>query len=368
MKVYDVVLNEGKERGVFGISVVENPAMEGMFIALSDQKPQEVKLAKVDTEKRILMGVALIPDKKIYRNIDGEEFFIQFSKDTIEKAAHMFLSNGYQNESSLEHQLKLEGMSIVESWIIEDKDNDKSRKHGFDYPEGSWMVSMKVNDPKIWDEFVKKGVIKGFSIDGLFSLKEVQLNKNDMSKSMVEAIKEGFAGLSLNKDKPAEELKPETVEVKLGTAKLADGTSIEFDGETIEAGASIFLQGEEDKVPLPVGEYVLEDGTTVTVTEEGTVGSVGEAEAKEDVPVEAAEPDVVAQIKELVAQLGADLKKDFDTQLAEIKEAKEKEITDLKTELSKTEGAAPTKHAPKEVVEIPSITKKGRLTQFLNNL
>jgi len=358
MKVYDVVLNEGEERGVFGISVVENPAMEGMFIALSEQKPQEVKLAKVDTEKRILMGVALIPDKKIYRNIDGEEFFIQFSKDTIEKAAHLFLSNGYQNESSLEHQLKLKGMSIVESWIIEDKDNDKSRKHGFDYPEGSWMVSMKVNDPEIWDEFVKKGVIKGFSIDGLFSLKEIQLNNQDMSKSIVEAIKEGFAGLSLNKDK--------STEVKLGTAKLADGTSIEFDGETIEAGASIFLQGEEDKVPLPVGEYILEDGTKVTVTEEGTVGTVGEAE-----PIEAAAPegdDVVAQIKELVAQLGADLKKDFDTQLAEIKEAKEKEITDLKTELSKTEGAAPTKHAPKEVVEVPSKNKKGRLTQYLNNL
>ena len=358
MKVYDVVLNEGKERGVYGISVVENPAMEGMFIALSEQGPQEVKLAKVDTEKRILMGVALIPDKKIHRNIDGEEFFIQFSKDTIEKAAHLFLSNGYQNESSLEHQLKLEGMSIVESWIIEDKDNDKSRKHGFDYPEGSWMVSMKVNDQVLWDEFVKKGVIKGFSIDGLFSLKEIQLNNQDMSKSIVEAIKEGFAGLSLNKEKPAE--------VKLGTAKLADGTSIEFDGETIEVGASIFLQGEEDKVPLPVGEYVLEDGTKVTVTEEGTVGAVGEAE-----PIEAAAPegdDVVAQIKELVAQLGADLQKGFDAKLAAIEEAKEKEIADLKTELSKTEGAAPTKHAPKEVVEIPSKTKKGRLTQFLNNI
>jgi len=362
MKVYDVVLNEGKERGVYGISVVENPAMEGMFIALSEQKQQEVKLAKVDTEKRILMGVALIPDKKIYRNIDGEEFFIQFSKDTIEKAAHMFLSNGYQNESSLEHQLKLEGMSIVESWIIEDKDNDKSRKHGFDYPEGSWMVSMKVNDQVLWDEFVKKGVIKGFSIDGLFSLKEIQLNNQDMSKSIVEAIKEGFAGLSLNKDKPTE--------VKLGLAKLETGATVEFDGETIEVGASIFLKGEDERTALPVGEYTIEGGIKLSVTEEGTVGTVGEVEAPE-APAETApadSPDVVAQIKELVAQLGADLKKDFDTQLAEIKEAKEKEITDLKTELSKTEGASPTKHAPKEVVEIPSITKKGRLTQFLNNL
>jgi len=224
------------------------------------------------------------------------------------------------------------------------------------------MVSMKVNDPKIWDEFVKKGVIKGFSIDGLFSLKEIQLNNQDMSKSIVEAIKEGFAGLSLNKDKPTE--------VKLGLAKLETGATVEFDGETIEVGASIFLKGEDERTALPVGEYTIEGGLKLSVTEEGTVGTVGEVEATE-APAETApadSPDVVAQIKELVAQLGADLKKDFDTQLAEIKEAKEKEITDLKTELSKTEGAAPTKHAPKEVVEVPSITKKGRLTQFLNNL
>jgi hypothetical protein len=377
MKVYDVVLQDS-ERGVYSISVVENPAMEGMFIALSEQHPTEVKLAKVDTEKRILMGLALEPNKKIYRNMDGEEFYIQFSEETIEKAAHLFLTNGYQNKSSLEHQLELEGMSVVESWIIEDEVHDKSRKYGLDHPKGSWMVSMKVNDDIMWENFVKTGMVKGFSIDGLFSLKELKLNKSDMSNQIVEAIKEGFKSITLNKEveKTEPEATTENVEVKLGLAKLDSGATVEFDGETLESGASIFLKGEVENIPLPTGEYTLEDGVKLSVLEEGTVASVNEdkpsapEEILEAAP-EAAAPvvdPVVAEVKKAVAQLSEELKLEFSKQISELKEAKDAEIKELKAELSKTEGAAPTKHAPKEVSVTASNTVKGRLTQYLNNL
>ncbi len=372
MKVYDVVLQDS-ERGVYSISVVENPAMEGMFIALSEQHPTEVQLAKVDTEKRILMGLALEPNKKIYRNMDGEEFYIQFSEETIEKAAHLFLTNGYQNKSSLEHQLELEGMSVVESWIIEDDVHDKSRKHGLNHPVGSWMVSMKVNDDIMWENFVKTGMVKGFSIDGLFSLKELKLNKVDMSKSMLEDLKDFFKKESITLTKEVEKTEPLTeakAEVKLGLMKLESGGTVEFDGETLEAGQSIFLKGEEENVPLPVGEYNLEGGIKLSITEEGQVGTFGDA-ATEEAAIEATpneNAEVIDMIKMLVAELGAEMKLELSNQLKEVKEAKDSEIKELKAELSKTEGAAPTKHAPKEVSISASKTAKGRLTQFLNTI
>ena len=63
--------------------------MEDMWIALSEQ-PETIELAQVDEDKRLLLGACLIPNKKIYRNIDGNEFYITFSENTIEKLAHNF--------------------------------------------------------------------------------------------------------------------------------------------------------------------------------------------------------------------------------------------------------------------------------------
>ena len=81
----------------------------------------------------------------------------------------MYLMNSKQNNSTLEHQYELEGLSLVESWIVEDKIHDKSVKFGMDLPLGSWVGSVKVNNDKIWNEFVKTGKVKGFSIEGYFA-------------------------------------------------------------------------------------------------------------------------------------------------------------------------------------------------------
>jgi hypothetical protein len=152
--------------GIEAISIVENPAIEEDFIAL---KAQEIKLAEVDAEKRILMGAALIPDKKIYRPNGEEEYYIFFSKETVRKASELFLTKGKQNNSTLEHEVELNGLSVVESWIIEDEKKDKSAKYNLDLPVGTWMVSVKVNNDQIWEEFVKEGKVKGFSIEGFFT-------------------------------------------------------------------------------------------------------------------------------------------------------------------------------------------------------
>ena len=167
IKVIELIIDEENEiSGIDAISIVDDPAIQEDFIMLSSQ---EVKLAEVDQEKQILMGPALIPNKKIYRKNGEDEYFIYFSKDTVRKASELFLTKGNQNNATLEHDGDLEGLSVVESWIIDDTNQDKSRKYGFDLPNGIWMVSMKVYDDSVWSDYVKTGKVKGFSIEGHFA-------------------------------------------------------------------------------------------------------------------------------------------------------------------------------------------------------
>ena len=168
MNIIELVIDENEELfGIEAISVVENPAIEEDFIALKNQ--DQIRLAEVSKEKRILMGAALIPDKPIYRKSDDNEFYIYFSKDTVAKASQMFLQAGNQGQATMEHATeKLEGMTVVESWIIEDEVHDKSRKYGLDMPVGTWMVSIKCDNDEVWAK-VKEQKIRGFSIEGYFA-------------------------------------------------------------------------------------------------------------------------------------------------------------------------------------------------------
>jgi hypothetical protein len=187
MRIVELILDEEQEIGIEAISVVENPAIEEDFIAL---KSQEFKLAEVDKEKRILMGALLIPNKPIYRRNGEDEYYIYFSKDTVLKASQMYLMQGKQNNSTLEHQYQINGLSLVESWIVEDKVHDKSVKYGMDLPLGTWVGSVKVNNDNIWNEFVKSGKVKGFSIEGYFAdkMERPQEKINDFSSD--ELLKE----------------------------------------------------------------------------------------------------------------------------------------------------------------------------------
>ena len=167
MRIIELILDEEQEEsGIEAISIVESPAIESDFVALS---AEEIKLAEVDKEKKILLGALLIPNKPIYRNGDEGEYYIFFSKDTIVKASQMYLKNGYQNKSTLEHAQALNGLTLVESWIVEDEVMDKSRKYGLNVPVGTWMGAVKVNNDEIWQEYVKTNKVKGFSIEGYFA-------------------------------------------------------------------------------------------------------------------------------------------------------------------------------------------------------
>ena len=189
MRIVELILDEEQEIGIEAISVVENPAIEEDFIAL---KSQEFKLAEVDKEKRILMGALLIPNKPIYRRNGEDEYYIYFSKDTVLKASQMYLMQGKQNNSTLEHQYQINGLSLVESWIVEDKVHDKSVKYGMDLPLGTWVGAVKVNNDEIWNEFVKTGRVKGFSIEGYFADK-MERPKDQTIKDELAAIEEAEA-------------------------------------------------------------------------------------------------------------------------------------------------------------------------------
>jgi hypothetical protein len=186
MRIVELIIDEKDETsGIDAVSVVESPAIESDFIAL---KKHEVELKEVDAEKRILMGAALIPNKQIYRtNEKKEEYYIYFSEATVRKASELFFMNSNQNNATLEHNQKLDGMSVVESWIVEGE-HDKSMNYGFSLPKGTWMISMKVNNDEIWNK-VKAGEIKGFSIEGYFADKYEMSLVND-EQILMDKIKE----------------------------------------------------------------------------------------------------------------------------------------------------------------------------------
>ena len=172
--------------GIDAISIVENPAIQEDFVYL---KNQEFKLAELDSEKRLLLGPALIPNKPIYRKNASKEYYIYFSRNTVRKASELFLKRSNQGKSTLEHELPLKGLTVVESWIVEGE-QDKTRMYDMDVPIGTWMVSMKVDNDDVWNNYVKTGKVKGFSIEGYFADKLERPNEPNELKSYLDEIEE----------------------------------------------------------------------------------------------------------------------------------------------------------------------------------
>ena len=190
MRIVELVLNEDDDNaGIDAVSVVENPAIEENWVAL---KKHEIELKTIDEEKRLLMGAALVPKKQIYRRNEktNEEYYIFFSKDTIRKASQLFLKSSNQNNATIEHTKKIEGLSVVESWIVEDTKKDKSALYGFNAEVGTWFITMKVDNEEVWNK-VKEKEIKGFSIEGYFAEK-VEANKQLTNEEILEQIKSLF--------------------------------------------------------------------------------------------------------------------------------------------------------------------------------
>ena len=175
LKCYDVAFDSD----IYCISLVQDPAIEVNYVALSKEKPLQILLEKED--KHIIVGCALVPDKPIYRRDGDEEFYIQFSAETIEKLAHNYLANDRVYSFSTDHKDVADDVYIIETWL-KTSENDKSKDYGLDVPIGSWMVMAKVENDAIWNR-IKEGELQGFSIEAIVDLKEINNKiKNNMAK------------------------------------------------------------------------------------------------------------------------------------------------------------------------------------------
>jgi hypothetical protein len=383
MKTYQAVFDENANTGVYGISLVLNPAMEGSFIALSKQ--EEVTFKEVSKEERKVVGLVLEPNKLIYRNDGNEEYNIVFNEETIKNLSYNFFKQKFHQNSTIEHnpEQKIEDVTFVESWIVEDRKTDKQQLYGFDYPVGSWLATLKIDNLEVWENFVKTGKVKGFSIDGFLSLKEVKLSKNQTTEGVdiwfkdamitkgvevfqlngeylnngthelmtnvqidvVNGVVTDLREVNLKSINMSKEVEKQTSilerillaltpskEVKLGAIKTADGAvTIEYEGDNLAVGSEAYIMADDEtKVPVPIGEHPLEDGRVLVVTEEGIVGELKEAVAEEVVTEEMEEETITEEAKQ-----DAEIAKEIETAIKSILikyEKVEKELETLKTE------------------------------------
>jgi hypothetical protein len=173
MDLYELILDEENGFiGTYAMSAVSDPAMNEGFVLLS--KEGDFSFSEVDKERQIILGAALVPNRRILRfdKEKGEEYEVFFTADTIRKTAESFMKNGFQANATLEHIKPLEGATIVESWIVENPTKDKSNIYGKTYPKGTWVVGMKIDDKEQWEKRMKSGDVLGFSIEGKYGLKK----------------------------------------------------------------------------------------------------------------------------------------------------------------------------------------------------
>lgn len=157
---------------VFAVSLVDEPAVDSNFIALSKQAPMDFKIQ--DEEKRMLYGVALRADYPIYRRYGEDEFYLVFEKEAIERLVNKFMSNYNQKNFTIDHMENAEGIVITESWIVSDVKNDKASALGLEnFSKGSWIIGAKINNDEIWRS-VKEGRWGGFSIESWIDMEEIE--------------------------------------------------------------------------------------------------------------------------------------------------------------------------------------------------
>jgi hypothetical protein len=176
MELYELIIEDEATDEVMALSLVENPAIEANWVYFSNQK--EVNFATIDEDKRTIVAPVLIPDKKIYR-IDektGEEYNVFLTAETIEKLAQNYLKNGYQDKATVEHSQKIDGdVTVVESWVSKSSTKDKSANYfNRAFPVGTWFVTMKVNDERLWQDYVKTGKVKAISVEMIVGHKLVK--------------------------------------------------------------------------------------------------------------------------------------------------------------------------------------------------
>ena len=194
MKLYELQIQDNEDE-IFAISLVENPAIESNFMYFAKETQM---FAAVDNEKHMLIGAILIPDKKIIRvEADGTPYEVFFTKDTVAKLAQNYLAKKYTDQATLEHDSKIKGVTLVESWV-KDGQFDKSNNYGLNLPKGTWVGMFKITNKDIWDNYIKTGKILGFSIEGLFSHKLIKASLEEIIEKDVAELSDAQTNVVLS--------------------------------------------------------------------------------------------------------------------------------------------------------------------------
>jgi hypothetical protein len=199
---------------------------------------EEYKFQSINDEKRLVLGAILVPNKKILR-VDGAgvPYEVYLAEDTVAKIAHNYMKNGYQNEATLEHDKKIEGISLVESWLVESREKDKSKLYNMTLPLGSWAGVFKIDNDQMWEDYIKTGKVKGISIEGVFE----HLEKTSPERKQSAMLMESFADYIMQKN--IQELSETEAEYVLSKIKevVLEQPSINstYPGEAPESGSYV---------------------------------------------------------------------------------------------------------------------------------
>lgn len=195
LQLFELVVEEDGD-GVFANSFVEEPAIERDFVFFNKHK--EVTFQAIDTEKRLVAGPLLIPNKKIIRMDEQMGMYnVFFKPETIETIARKFMKNKYNGEVTTEHDKKVNGVYLTESWIIEQSAKDKSNLYGYTLPKGTWFGIYKVDNDAVWND-VKMGKYKGFSIEGIFEHKASTMKSSQLFSKDIDELNENEADVILS--------------------------------------------------------------------------------------------------------------------------------------------------------------------------
>jgi hypothetical protein len=318
----------GIDSETYAISLVESPAIESDFVHLAEQKEQKVFLES--DEKYMVYGAALIPDKDIYRNNGEQEFYISFTKESIEKMSQDFMKEYRQHEVKTDHDEVANEVCVVESWLVEDSYKDKSNALGINVPEGTWMVGMKVNNIETWER-VKSGELKGFSVESMLTLEEFSKIENNMDNTNEEmfldklrnVLKEFF---SSKKEEPTE---IEPTNIDLSKATIKEGVD-DKGNEYVDINLQEAVEPQPEPQPT-VEEPKVEEPADTKVSSASKDAVVEEPKPQEEPKVEEPKDN---HLEELVNSLKDEIKalKDMNGSL-------QKKIKDL----GKTPSAEPIK-------------------------
>ena len=353
LPIIELTLEE-LEQGIDATALVENPAIQRNWMAFKEHK--DFKFKTHNEDKRILAGALMVADFPMYRNMNGKEFFVKFTSKTIEELADRMVLNNKLTAFNFEHDAKKELADMhIQQFFIINTELGVNTPIGFEeLPNGSLFAFVKVNNEQVWNDYVKTGIVKGFSIEGNFATKEefseqtflnefqtiINMTDKKTANTKLDELMAKAKSFFSEEYKEKEEEKKEE-EVKMAEATLTDGTKVMYEGELAE-GTIVLL---EDGTAAPDGEHTFEDGTVISI-EGGQVVAVAKPMTEQEMAIQ--------KLTEMVTKLeteNAELKSNFEKSInkveekfsAQIKESNK--LTEDVLELVKTLVAEPTQHS-----------------------